>query len=67
MSAPDTNIDTQRENHKPSLLGVKGSLIIAGVIALVMTVWAMTNDEGEKIGGAVMKEEAVQTGTVATD
>ncbi|MDF3414092.1 hypothetical protein HKX54_06470 [Sulfitobacter sp. M57] len=35
MSAPDTNIETQKDNHKPSLFGVKGAIGF-GVLMLVL-------------------------------
>ncbi len=61
MSAPDTNIKTQERRHKPSLYGVKGALIAAGLILLALVIFNVfkTEDRG-----------AVTTGvepTVATD
>ncbi|MGC1506685.1 MAG: hypothetical protein WA782_21410 [Sulfitobacter sp.] len=45
MSAPDTNIEKQKNNHKASLLGVKGAIGF-GVLMLVLVIgFTMANSD----------------------
>lgn len=52
MSAPDTNIKKQEENHKGSLIGMKAVLIFAGVLLVGLLVWVVANGN-EPAGAAV--------------
>jgi len=46
MSAPDTNVKKQEKRHKPSLLGIKGVLIFAGVLLVGLVVWTFIQSDG---------------------
>ena len=39
MSAPDTNVKRQEKRHKPSLFGVKGSLLVVLVIVICFVLY----------------------------
>lgn len=43
MSAPDTNIGRQEENHKASLLGIKGAMLFGGLMLLSALFFAFSN------------------------
>ncbi|MFZ5964613.1 hypothetical protein ACOXXX_16830 [Thalassococcus sp. BH17M4-6] len=45
MSAPDTNVKTQEKKHKPSLLGIKGVLVFAGVLLIGFLVWTFAQSD----------------------
>lgn len=36
MSAPDTNIDRQAQQHKPALLGIKGAALFGALMIILM-------------------------------
>ncbi|MGR3271287.1 hypothetical protein DU478_04705 [Thalassococcus profundi] len=46
MSAPDTNVKKQEKAHKPSLLGIKGVLVFAGVLLAGLIVWTFVQSDG---------------------
>jgi hypothetical protein len=50
MSAPDTNIDKQTDDHKSPLLGMGAAVAFAGVLLLGLMVWlsANGNNPGEE-------------------
>lgn len=61
MSAPDTNLDKQKERHAPSLIGMRGAMIF-GALMLVLafgTVLMRGTDSGDT--------DAAPTGTVGTE
>jgi hypothetical protein len=43
MSAPDTNIERQERNHKPALIGIKGSMIFGALMLIAAIVYALSN------------------------
>lgn len=43
MSAPDTDVEKQKKNHRPSLMGTKGALVIGGVIIIAAIFYASLN------------------------
>lgn len=43
MSAPDTNIDKQADNHKGPLTGMKAVLAFVGVLLVAFIVWTVAN------------------------
>ena len=56
MSAPDTNIKKQERRHKPSLFGIKGSLIIVALLTIAFVFYlalsGASTDEDDGITGA---------------
>lgn len=56
MSAPDTNIEKQKEKHATPLFGIGGVVAFAGVLLLGLLVWlSATGNEpgtGETAGGS---------------
>ncbi|MHA7874289.1 hypothetical protein [Roseivivax sp.] len=50
MSAPDTNVEKQEQNHRPSLLGIKAALIY-GVVLLTIFVIYVTLAAGDEEAG----------------
>ncbi|KIN64624.1 hypothetical protein Z946_3516 [Sulfitobacter noctilucicola] len=36
MSAPDTNVERQADEHKPSLLGIRGAMIFGALMIVLM-------------------------------
>ena len=44
MSAPDTNIETQKERHAPSLIGIKGAMIFGALMLVVIFGYSMMSD-----------------------
>ncbi len=59
MSAPDTNVKRQEENHKPSLFGTKGAIV--AVVAIIIALIAYNMFKPETV------TQDTQGGTVATD
>lgn len=45
MSAPDTNIERQQENHAPALLGIKGAMLFGGLMLLSAVTFAVGNGQ----------------------
>jgi hypothetical protein len=43
MSAPDTNIERQQDNHKAPLLGIKGAMLFGGLMLLSAMFYATSN------------------------
>ena len=60
MSAPDTNVERQENNHKPALLGIRGAVIF-GVVMIVLMI-AFTVSRGENPSSeTLIGDEAEQT------
>ena len=64
MSAPDTNVDKQEKQHKPSLLGIKGVLIFAFTLLVLFVGYVFLQGDNPE-GAAVQVEPGV--GTEAAD
>ncbi|OAN93185.1 hypothetical protein A8B74_17065 [Sulfitobacter geojensis] len=45
MSAPDTNIEKQEENHKASLFGVKGAIGFGALMLVLVIGFTMANSD----------------------
>ena len=46
MSAPDTNVETEEKKHRPSLWGIKASMIYGlGLLALFASYVVLSSDE----------------------
>ncbi|MEM6939871.1 MAG: hypothetical protein AAF943_14875 [Pseudomonadota bacterium] len=43
MSAPNTNIERQEENHKPALLAIRGAVVFGCLMLLCAIVYAVAN------------------------
>jgi len=60
MSAPDTNIETQEQEHKPALLGIKGALAFGALMMLGLIFYAAFR--ADNYGASAYDESA--SGTV---
>ena len=67
MSAPDTNIERQEANHKPSLLGIKGAMIFGALMLVVVIFYAAMQGSGPEetgtINGTAVTVDPVAPGT----
>lgn len=45
MSAPDTNMERQEQNHKPSLLGIKGAMAFGLLMLACAVAFAVNNGQ----------------------
>lgn len=64
MSAPDTNVEKQKEEHKPALFGIRGSMWAAGALMLGLILWIASQgqeprDPETKIDGRTGEEVIV--------
>lgn len=41
MSAPDTNVERQEKQHRPSLIGIKGAMIFGALMLIVIMTFAL--------------------------
>lgn len=39
MSAPNTDVEKQKKQHKPALLGIRAAVIFAAVLLLALITW----------------------------
>ncbi|MBY6137116.1 hypothetical protein AB9K35_11900 [Leisingera sp. XS_AS12] len=66
MSAPDTNVERQKKDHKPSLLGI-GAAAIFGVAAIalltLMVVDRASEDDTAELPATADEVQAVINGT----
>ena len=46
MSAPDTNVEKQERQHKPSLLGIRGVLVIVALLTIGLVFYLAINSSG---------------------
>ena len=74
MSAPDTNIEKQRERHKPALWGVKGAMIFGALMLVLIVVFAVLTREDSEYGASAFDgddapaaQESGSSGVVVTD
>lgn len=47
MSAPDTDVEKQKNEHRPSLMGTKGAMVIGGLIIIAAIFYASFNRSDE--------------------
>ncbi len=71
MSAPDTNIEKQERRHKPSLLGIRGILVIVALLTIAFVFYYAINstgpDEREGMNGAPASDVTTETIQPATE
>lgn len=60
MSAPDTNIETQKENHRPPLLGIKGAMIFGALMLLVVILFSVMNGSEPSAETLIGTETTIQ-------
>jgi len=65
MSAPDTDVEKQKQQHKPALLGIRGVMLTAGALLVGLIVWVVAQgqepvDPEVKIDGRTGEEVAVE-------
>lgn len=41
MSAPNTDLEKQKKEHKPALIGIRAAMIFAGILLLGLIVWTV--------------------------
>lgn len=73
MSAPDTNVEKEKRRHKPSLFGVKGSIVVVLILFIGWLIWMAAystppegNPESEQID-TIGGTEQVDEGAAATE
>lgn len=59
MSAPNTDPEKQKEHHRAPLLGMRGVVIWALVLLVLLVIFLTVrgNEPGEEAGGATAVEE----------
>ncbi len=65
MSAPETNVEKQKKQHKPALMGIRGAVLFALVLLLGLIGWVASNgqtpiDPDVKIDGRTGEEVIVE-------
>jgi cytoskeletal protein RodZ len=65
MSAPDTNVEKQKKQHKPALIGIRGAMLFALVLLLGLIGWVASQgqtpvDPDVKIDGRTGEEVVVE-------
>jgi len=65
MSAPDTNVEKQKEKHKTALMGIRGVMVFAAVLLLGLVLWLSyqgqePRDVDTKIDGRTGEEVSVE-------
>lgn len=45
MSAPNTNVEKQKDQHKPALIGLRGTMIFAAVLLVGLLTWLAYNGQ----------------------
>ncbi len=65
MSAPDTDVEKQKKEHKPALIAIRAAMIFAGILLLGLIVWTFAQgDEPEtpetRIDGRTGEEVEVE-------
>ena len=51
MSAPDTNLEKQKKQHKPALTGIRLVVIFAALLLIALVSWMFIQTDGRE--GAV--------------
>ena len=67
MSAPNTNIETQKERHQGPLIGMRAAIIWAGVLLALLVVWTVYNGNTPEETGAQVEVAPGQGAVVAND
>ena len=70
MSAPDTNVEKQKKDHRTPLTGIWLSMIVAAVLFLGWILWYVMSPDTVEEGGPVMENSQSDNGTtpaVTTD
>lgn len=57
MSAPDTNLEKQKRNHRGPLSGIWLSLIAVAVLFVGWLLWYAVSPDSDDTGGPVMETE----------
>ena len=65
MSAPETNVEKQKKQHKPALMGIRGAVLFALVLLLGLIGWVASQgqtpvDADVKIDGRTGDEVVVE-------
>ncbi|GAW36605.1 hypothetical protein RA2_03678 [Roseovarius sp. A-2] len=65
MSAPETNVEKQKKQHKPALVGIRGAVVFALVLLLGLIGWVASQGQAPveadvKIDGRTGEEEVVE-------
>jgi cytoskeletal protein RodZ len=65
MSAPETNVEKQKKQHKPALMGIRGAVLFALVLLLGLIGWVASQgqtpiDPEVKIDGRTGDEVVVE-------
>ncbi|MCR9113228.1 MAG: hypothetical protein NXH84_08150 [Rhodobacteraceae bacterium] len=45
MSAPNTNVEKQKDQHKPALVGIRGAMLFGAVLMLGLVTWLAYNGQ----------------------
>ena len=51
MSAPNTNVEKQEENHKGPLVGMRMVLVYAAILLAAFLAWTAYNGDGAEVEG----------------
>ncbi|WP_208352444.1 hypothetical protein [Pseudaestuariivita rosea] len=51
MSAPDTNVEKQRENHRPPLIGIALVVVFALVLLTLLLGWTFYAGQSASLAG----------------
>jgi len=65
MSAPETNVERQKKQHRPALMGIRGAVLFALVLLLGLIGWVASKgqepvDADVKIDGRTGDEVVVE-------
>ncbi len=66
MSAPDTNIEKQEQNHKASLMGIKGAMIFGALMLVLVIGFTMMNANDPEGDAGLNAEDGAAASTATT-
>ncbi|GAA6174970.1 hypothetical protein [Sulfitobacter pacificus] len=66
MSAPDTNIEKQKDNHKAPLLGVKGAIGFGALMLILVLGFTMANSNDPQGDAGLNPVDGAAAETTAT-
>lgn len=46
MSAPNTNVEKEKQRHKPAIFGIKAVMVYAAVLLLGLVLWTFYQSDG---------------------